>query len=397
MNNDNNYFNEQNNYQQQNMYDGNTSSQTQNFSGVDNSYSGSASKEYLGEVPEPNKRPGCLTSLLGFILTITLMGTLSVGLILFGIKSSLSGGVETLLDNMQKIIYDELSNNTEMQEALDLVDSEFSDLIPEKMIDDVSDKIDDALTNGIDPDNLVPELDYDYISDSMYEVTEKVVDETLNYYVDCYMTGETTEEGELLNEFLIEVVGYDLQAKYNETLSSYGDGAFTKEDLEQAKQETKAIALDGVKEEIDTLVHTDLKESYEEAFSDVTDTAYEMEEYIEIYNMFPKLMKACLIASAIIMLLQLIMYRQKYRALRNFSVVAFFNTIFFGGISVALYWAMDEFRASEPQDEYTTYILDAIEGFIDPLRNIAIVLLISFIVLFISHIIMRSVAKRSYR
>ena len=394
MNNDNNFFNEQNNYQQPNMFDSNDSSQGQNFSGVDNSYSGSASKDFLGEVPEKDTRPGCLTSLLGFVLTIALMITLTAGLILFGIKSSLSSGVGSFLDNVKTLIYNELANDTEMQEALNMVDSDFSDLIPEKMIDDVYESFNDALSNGIDPDNLIPELDYDYISDSMYDVTEKVVDEALNYYVDYYKTGEMTEEGALLDEFLVEVIGYDLNSKFYDNLSTYGDGNFTDEALEQAKQDTLNIALGGVKEEIDYLVHTELKESYEETFSEVTETTEEMEELIKIYNMFPMIMKACLIASAVIMLLQLIMYRQKYRAIRNISVVTFFNTVLFGGISAILYWAINDYKTTMEQDQYTDHILDAIEGFIEPLRNIAIGLFIAFFVMFIAQLIMRANSKR---
>ncbi len=392
MNNDNNYQ-EPNNYQQSSFSDNNYYSQEQSFSGVDNSYSNTFNEQNLGEVPEPNKRPGCLTSFLGFILTIVLMVTLSAGLILFSIKSSLSSGLGVFIDSIENLVYDEISNNTELNEALDLVDSEFSDFIPEEMLDDVKDSFDDAINNGIDADNL-PKLDYDQLSDNMYEVSEKVVEETLDYYVEAIKTGEMSEEGKLLDEFLVDVIGYDLQSEYLNTLNSYDTDNYTVDVYEKAKKDTLNVALSGVREEIDVLVYNNIKPAYEDACEEIIDP--DMRQLIDYFNMIPMIMKGLLIASAVIILIQLIMYKQKYRALRNVSVVTFFLTLLFGASCAILNAAITEVKKDYTDDSSLAYMVDVIEGFVSPFFKITAVLLVAFVVLFIAQLVMRSNTKKKY-
>lgn len=396
MNNDNNFFNESNNYQQSSLYDGNNSSQNQNFSGVDNSYSSSFSRDNLGAVPEPDKRPGCLTSLLGFVLTIALIIILSVVLLLFGTRSAVSNGINTFFDSIKTVMYDEISNNTEMKEALELVDSEFSDFLPDKMMDDIADGLNDSLTNGFDSDNLLPELDYEYISDSMYEVTEKVVDKAIDGYIEAAKTDRMSEEAKLLDDFMQEVIGYDLRSAYLDTLNSYDSNDYSDEMYEKAKKDTLNTILPDVREEIDSIVYNDFKDSYEEAFEDVAEVDDNTKQYIELLNLLPTIMKGCIIVCVVIMLLQLIMYRQKYRAIRNFSVAALFTLPLFAGFYAIFNLAIDEVKKESVGEPNADFVIKVLEDMLSPFLMIAVGLFAAFIILFIVHLIMRSSAKRNY-
>ena len=390
------YMNNDNNFQQPDFFQTEEKLDQQSFSGVDNSYQGGESDQFFGEVAEPDNRPGCLVSLLGFILTIALMITLTAGLILLGGKSSLTSGIDVFFDVMKDYMYDELSNNTKMKEALSLVDCEFSDFLPDKMLDDMAEGLTDSLTNGIDPDNILPELDYDYISDSMYNVTEKVVDKALDGYIYALQYDVYSEETELLNDYMVNVIGYDLQGAFNNTLYASGASGYSEADFKKAKEETMNTILPEVREQIDELVYTDFKTSYEESFNDSFPINDEVKQAFDIINIIPVIMKGCLIAAAVIILLQLIIYRQKYRAVKNISVASLFTGLLFSAFYGLLSVAVNNARTQSDWEEETQLAYDVIENMLTPFLIIGVALLVAFVVLFILQMIMRSNSKKRY-
>lgn len=374
--------------------DNNFMNQEQNYSGMDNYYNQNPQySNSLGEVPEPDRRPGCLISLLGFFLTIALMVSLTTFLMLFVGRSSISNGLNTIGDMVITLLYEELANDTEIEEALDLLDCELSDIVPEDTAQTIVDAAVDTLVNSKDysSDNL--NIDYDNMADCMYNVSEKAIDKALDEYIDYYKTGTTSKEMDLLDSFLVDVVGYDLESEFMAVVDSY-NGNISDEVLEQAKTETKSIAINDVKTSIDDTIYNNLKPNLDDAFSELNQYN-DIKEAMSYLNIIPTIMYGALIVSAAIILIQFLMYKQKYRAFRNLSVVCFFDGSLFALFSLILKVAKESFIGNN-HEAYDEYALLAVDGFIFPYYLITAILIASFVITLILSIIMRYTDKRRY-
>ena len=398
MDNENYNANQEQNYSgytnQEQNYSGYTN-QEQNYSGIDNYYN--QNEQYsnsLGEVPEPDKRPGCLTSLLGFILTIVLMVSLTVFLIIFTAKTSLYSAVDAFSDAASDFLYDELANDTELEEALELLDCEFSDIISEDTAQKIVDTTLDAIVKGeaYEPNDF--EVDYGAIADGMYDVSEKAVDKALDAYIDFYKTGKPSEELELLDSFLIDVVGYDLESEFISVVDSYGTDHITAEVLEQAKKDTMAVALSDVRETIDNAVYTELKPDLDESLSELEQDE-DMRDIMRYFNLIPAMMYGALITCVAIILIQFLMYRQKYRVIRNISVVCFFNGALFSLFSFILKLAR-EYILTDSEEEYKEFAISGIDGLSAPFFIVTAILIVTFVATFIISIVMKQSGKRKY-
>lgn len=377
MNNDNNFMN-----------------QEQNYSGMDNYYSQNLQySNTLGEVPEPDRRPGCLTSLLGFFLTIVLMISLTIFLILFTAKSSLSGAVNAFSHTATALLYEELANDTELEETLELLDCELSDIIPEDAAQNIVDTTVDAIVNGEVYNSEKLNVDYDNIADGMYNVSEKAMDKALDAYIDSYKTGETSEELELLDSFLVDVVGYDLEAEFISVIDSYGTDHITDEVLEKAKKDTMNTALVDVKYTIEHAVYNDLKPELDDALSELEQND-DMENVMKYFNVVPMIMYGSLITCIVIILIQFLMYKQKYRVIRNISVACFFNGALFALSSLILKAAREDFVRETQGEDYGEYTLTAIDGLISPFYFVTAALVATFIITLTLSIVMKQAGKR---
>ena len=377
-------------------YGNNSGYQEQQFSGVDGFYnSGAESASYLGAVEKSKDRPGCLVSFLAFFINIALIVIVTVVLMIFTTEKAASNCVDEIVDASIDLFYEEMANDTDLNETLEMVDTEFEDIVSDDFIKEFGNEVTDLLVNGIENENGEVNLDYDAIADGMCDVSEKVLDEALDCYIEGVKTGEMSEEAEVLDEFLYAVVGYDLQSEFMAQAEKYDvDEMNNDRVLAQIKEDTKKAAMDEIKVEVDKIVYDKMKTEIDDVFDEMKNDE-EMQNVMSVTRVFPLVMKACLVGAIVLMVLQLLMYKQKYRAIRNFSVVAFMCSTFFGMVSAILFAVTNEMK-NEPVEEGMGDMVSAMSGLAKPFYFTTACLAASFVILLIVSIIMRASHRNRY-
>ncbi len=390
---DNNYNNDgYNSYDNNDGYTTDNSSQA--FSGIDNNYYDSSSNtDFVPPMAEENKNPGCLTSILGFFLTIILSIALITGVTIVAAGTSIGGVIDASVALMKETVYEALSEEPVFEEAMDLMENELSDMIPEEVFEEIGDSMIELVDSALTGES--PDIDYEKISDGIYDVGEEAVVLTLDYYVESLETGELSKKGQVMDEFVSSVLGYDLWNSFYDATKDYDTNNLSSSDIEAIRNEAYENAMSEIKVEIDDMVYNELKTEIDDLFENLVSDP-EIKQAYAMLKLIPTIAIGCFIASAIIILIMLLMYKQRYRAIRNTSVAVFFTAGWAGLITVLMKAVFTTANSEMEKDE--KIFLDAFsDGLMPPLYTITGILIAAFVLLTVLQIVMKKLTRCVYR